>query len=170
MRTRKVIMKLLSYSTWSLFFMTILRLVSGYTCPSVGMINSRIDANKTMRFPLAECVIPTRRGYAWLYRDNTNQIQKFYNGDSHAAEVVSIYYQKPTALMSPSLTCFYKDKNKKFFSLVMGDKGASRVNTSAIESNCKYWKIFHSDGLYVCGEETEVKKDLKNCKFHLKSR
>ena len=44
-----------------------------------------------------------------------NQMQKFYNGDSHVAEVVSIYYQKPTALMSPSLTCFYKDKNKKFF-------------------------------------------------------
>lgn len=68
--------------------MTILRLVIGYTCPNVAMINSRIDGNKTMRFPLAEYVI------AWLYRDNTNQIQKFYNGESHVAEVVSIYYQK----------------------------------------------------------------------------
>lgn len=31
---KEVIMKLLSYSTWSLFFITILRVVSGYTCPS----------------------------------------------------------------------------------------------------------------------------------------
>ncbi|MEN9450600.1 MAG: hypothetical protein RJA83_1218 [Pseudomonadota bacterium] len=30
---KEVIMKLLSYSTWSLFFMTILRVVSRYTCP-----------------------------------------------------------------------------------------------------------------------------------------
>lgn len=163
-------MKLLSYSTWSLFFTTILQAVVGYACPNIATINSRIDANKTMRFPLAQCVIPTRRGYAWLYRDHTNQMQKFYNGDSHAAEVASIWYQKPTHFISPFLTCFYKDKNKKFFSLVMGDKGASRINTSAIESNCKYWKIFHSDGLYVCGEETDVKKDLKKCQFYLKSR
>jgi hypothetical protein len=163
-------MKLFDYSTWSLFFTTILQAVSGYTCPNVNAINSKITENKTMRFPLAECVIPTRRGYAWLYRDNANQIQKFYNGASEVEEISAVYYQKPTLLSKPALTCFYKDKNKKFFSLVMEDKGVARVNTSAIESNCKYWRIFHSDGLYVCGEETVPKVHLKKCQFQLKTR
>lgn len=163
-------MKLFNYSTWSLFFTTILQIVSGYTCPNVSAINSKITENKTMRFPLAECVIPTRRGYAWLYRDNANQIQKFYNGDSHAAEIVSIYYQKPTSLMNPSLTCFYRNTNKKFFTLVMGDKGASRVNTTAIEADCKNWKKFHSGGLYVCGDEKIFKNYLEDCQFQLKLR
>lgn len=61
--------------------------------------------------------------------------------------------------MSPSLTCFYKDKNKKFFSLVMGDKGASRVNTSAIEADCKYCKIFHSD-VYMFAEKKQKSKKI----------
>lgn len=163
-------MKLFNYSTWSLFFSAILQVISGYTCPNIAMINSKISENKTMRFPLAECAIPIRQGYAWLYKDNANQFQKFYNGKSEVEEISAVYYQKPTPISKPSLTCFYKDKNKKFFSLVMGDKGVSRVNASAIESNCKYWKIFHSDGLYVCGDEAVAKDHLKKCKFHLKTR
>lgn len=69
-------MKLFNYSTWSLFLTTILQAVSGYTCPNTAVINSKIAENKTLRFPLAECVIPTRRGCAWLYRDNANQIKR----------------------------------------------------------------------------------------------
>lgn len=47
-------MKILNYSTWCLFFSTLMQAILGYTCPNTSSINTKITENGIMRFPLAE--------------------------------------------------------------------------------------------------------------------
>lgn len=61
-------MKIFSYSTLSLLFTNIMQAVSGYSCPNVSVINTKIAENSTMRFALYKGAARSDKEVLFLYR------------------------------------------------------------------------------------------------------
>lgn len=155
-------MKILNYSTWSLLFTTIMQVVSGYTCPTIGEINKKIDAKEPMLFPLVE----GDRSF-WRYKAFNNRVSKFHLGTGKAAEIVAIYYQEPVENVNSTLTCIYKNNQSMYFSLGAIKKRVNEVNSASITNDIN-WSGFYLNGLYVCGNDNRPKESIENCQFSLK--
>ncbi|MEN9448395.1 MAG: hypothetical protein RJA25_1685 [Bacteroidota bacterium] len=156
-------MKLFNYSTWSLFFTTIMQAVSGHTCPNITEVNSKIDAKQPMRFPLLEGERPF-----WHYKDDNNQNKKFYNDSAKATEILgSMYYQAHLNEDNSALRCIYKNSKSTYFSLAATNKRVNEINSSSITEDKKNWNGIYNSGLYACGDE-QPKESLDRCQFSLK--
>lgn len=162
-------MKIFNYSTLSLLSTTIMQAVSGYSCPNVSTINTRIAENGTMRFPLDEEDAHTGKEILFLYRSPKNKIERFYDGNSTVDKFIGAYYHSPIKEISGSLTCTYKKRGNRYFLLAMEKGEVKRVKDGTITNDVNNnWRVFRNTGSYVCGDDEITKEDV--CQFHLKPR